>query len=345
MVISFREPMTDYITCSICGIDDSELLLVKNTYNVVRCRRCDLVYLNPQPAEDELAGIYSSEYYHFSSCDDQQRKKKLRKWVRRLRLIEKFANPGKILDVGCSTGLFLEVARRSGWEVYGTDISDEAVDYARRNYDVNVVAGTLQLVNFRSEYFDVITFFDSLEHMPDPLDSLEKANAMLKQDGLMVITTPNIGGMFPKLTYLFLAKTLGIWQHPTPPGHLYEFSVNTIQKLLKKAGFEVLGVLSEEIPVRYTVGKLENSVIDSMRGINEDGNRQFRDIRPQKEGIRCFSSSELMHNESGLMVRAVRKAARLAIKANCYMLVCLIYPIARWLKQGNSMLVITKKAS
>lgn len=107
---------------------------------------------------------------------------------------------GKLLDIGCATGKFLEMARSNGWDVYGVEISAYAANRAR-NRGLNVHTGTLESASYDTGFFDIITAFDVLEHLVDPKGFLHEVRRILKPGGTFILLTPNAGA--------YRAKTLG----------------------------------------------------------------------------------------------------------------------------------------
>ena len=151
--------------------------------------------------------------------------------------LERYAAPGRLLDIGCSAGFFLDEARRAGWSVSGLEKSADTAALARALHDVDVTVGTLgQDDSLPSASFDVVTLWDVIEHVPEPLATLRRAHNLLSRDGVIAIQTPNIGGLFPRMSYL-VARRLDYWPHPEPPGHLFQFSTRTLDRLLCMAGF------------------------------------------------------------------------------------------------------------
>ncbi|HPD13598.1 MAG TPA: class I SAM-dependent methyltransferase [Planctomycetota bacterium] len=253
--------------CPLCAGSERRLLVTKNGCDVVRCRGCGLVHVWPQPPREALEALYSSGEYHTEVNEAERR----RTFARRLREIEALAPArGRLLDVGCSKGYFIEAARASGWQATGVEVNRRAVEEARaRGLDVR--PGDLSGQGFGDASFDAVTLFDVLEHVGDPRALLAECRRLLRPGGLLVVTTPDVGGLVPRVTYGLFALTLGAWGHPTPPGHLVEFSRRTLRRALAEAGFEVVRERSEHIPVAYAAGKLENSIMDVLAGRHRQG--------------------------------------------------------------------------
>src|SRR5690606_38763335 len=151
---------------------------------IVRCRRCGLVYANPRYSAAELLEEYEAVE---DPLYEQERQGRVLTFERHLRPIEQMVgNPlGKrLLDIGCYTGVFMEIAARHGWEVYGVEPSHWAAQLCQQR-GLCVRVGTLEEAAFPEDYFDVTTSWDVIEHLPDPLGHLREVNRILKPGGLL----------------------------------------------------------------------------------------------------------------------------------------------------------------
>jgi len=323
------------VNCVLCGADHTNTLLIKDDYNIEKCKNCSLVYINPRPTKEELTNLYSND--DFSDIDDATQKSILKKLRTGLDLIHQYCSgPGEILDIGCSTGYFLNFARDFGWKTLGIDVNQNVIEYAKKKFNLDVKAGELEESNFPDNQFDAVTLFDVIEHLPNPLLTLKEVYRIVKPNGIVLLTTPNIDGIFPKLTYFLFAKTIGAWEHPTPPGHLYQFSRRTIRRILENANLKVLFIKSYEIPLQYTVGKLENSIIESIK------NNYVNSTNSTKNYL---TDNDTFKNSNGTysLLDKVKKIPRVIVKVACWVLVFLIYFIAHILKKGDSIFVIAQK--
>jgi len=325
------------VNCNICNIDNTKTLLVKDSYNIVQCKSCGLVYVNPRPTKEELSDLY--EYEDDSQSPGNLKQKPIiKKFQLGLNFIHRFApNRGKILDVGCATGVFLNMAKNAGWETYGIDINRQAIEYARQVYKLAVKISDSPESSFQKSYFDVVTMFDSIEHVPNPLSTLQEANNVTRPNGLLVITTPNIDGLFPKFTYFLFGKTFGIWEHPTPPGHIYQFSNLTIEKLLRKANWQMIGYRTHSITRKYTAGKLENAIIQAIK-TNTNG-------AATAPNTKILLSPDVKTNNNHSFLRTLKSLPRVMIRGLSWGLILLIYPIAGLFNKGDSMIVVAKKVT
>lgn len=245
--------MEQFISCRCCGHRDAEVAFVKEGYEVARCLRCGLVYLNAAPTEDELRRFYSEAYF-VGDSDRQgyhdyvaERGGILATARKRLKAIHHLRpNAKRLLDVGCALGFFLEAARET-WESSGIDISAYAADYARNRLGLSVTTGTLPDCDLAPGSFDVITMWDVVEHVPDPCALVQKANEVLRREGLLVLSTGDVDSL--------VARVSGTrWHLFNVPQHLSFFSKETITRLLERQGFRVLCI--DHSGSFYTIGYL-----------------------------------------------------------------------------------------
>ncbi|MDP3790113.1 MAG: class I SAM-dependent methyltransferase, partial [Candidatus Omnitrophota bacterium] len=128
---------------------------------IVKCNSCGLVYINPRRDDAEILKDYSEV------VDDKylnEKKYRLLTFNRSLELIKKYKKSGKILDIGCYIGTFLEAARQDGWDTYGVEPSRWAAAYARKELGLNVLEGAVEECSKFGTDFDVVTLWDSIEH-------------------------------------------------------------------------------------------------------------------------------------------------------------------------------------
>lgn len=229
------EMVTETVGCLLCGVDDTILRATIDGWRVVCCRRCGLVYLNPRPAEAELEALYSEAYF----CSMQRRtgtedaEKGIAERTEDIVAVERFKRNGALLDIGCATGHLLVAARRRGWEITGIEFSEWAARIAKEQFGLEVVVGAVESLRLPRKRFDVITAYHVLEHLPDPLRSLEHVSRWMKDDGLLVIRLPNL----PSFDAWYYKEQ---WEGWSVPFHFYHFSPKTLRRLLGMAGLQVM---------------------------------------------------------------------------------------------------------
>ncbi|MEO9804481.1 MAG: class I SAM-dependent methyltransferase [Reichenbachiella sp.] len=141
---------------------------------------------------------------------------------------EKFRKTGKILDVGCGAGFFLEQAKKRGWTAFGTEYSETAIQLCR-DKGINMKEGVLDVNDFNSEEFDVVTSFEVLEHINNPMEEMKSISQLLRKDGLFYCTTPN----FNSLMRYYLKSNYNVIKYPE---HLTYYTKKTLNRLMRAHG-------------------------------------------------------------------------------------------------------------
>jgi SAM-dependent methyltransferase len=241
-------------TCTLCGSSTSEPFFVKDGYELRRCCDCGLVWVANPPGPEDLARLYSySSGYARESTTAPHALRRVQRWaVSHLEVLDRHRRPpGRLIDVGCSNGYFLEAATGRGWEAEGIDVNEDSVRVAvSRNLKARL--GTLEDADFAAGSFDAVTLWDVIEHVPDPVRTLGLARSLLAPGGVLLLSTPNVTGLFPRLSYP-LGRRTGYWPHVEPRQHLFQFSERTITRLLDRTGLRTVEVRHGRSPVRYTL--------------------------------------------------------------------------------------------
>ncbi|MBI4160712.1 MAG: class I SAM-dependent methyltransferase [Candidatus Yanofskybacteria bacterium] len=213
--------------------------------NVWRCQSCRTVFIWPQPSGEQLKEIYQDSYFKNNKSEDcgydnyEQDKENIVKtseW--RLKRIQHVKpGRGRLLDVGCALGFFLETAQHKGWDVRGIDISQYAIAAAKKRLGNNVFCGILQEGIFPDNYFDVITYWDCIEHVPDPDLQIRLSAKILKKKGILLLMTPDAGSVVAKLAG-------DKWMGYKDREHLFYFSRTGLKILLERNGFRLVAMHS-----------------------------------------------------------------------------------------------------
>lgn len=226
--------------CNLCGGTEWQLLEEAAGTRVVQCA-CGLAFVIPQPARPEIEHVYDQEYY--SSWKDQERRR-TRIWRRRIeRLQMPTGRPGLLLDVGCGTGTFLQVARGRGWEVVGTELSRHGADTAAKD-GFRVHTGEVWEAHLPSDMFDVVSCWHVIEHVTDPRRFLTECYRVMRPGGTLVLATPNLDDRIFRAAYLLVrGRRVRLFEPGERELHLFFFSASTLERLAREVGFErvVLG--------------------------------------------------------------------------------------------------------
>ncbi len=235
------------VPCDVCGSTSAtalfdgpdRLLGLSGTFTVVRCADCGLIRQNPRPTAATIGYYYPSSYEPYALAIDDE-PSRWRRWDRRYgmakrcRSIERLQPAGRLLDVGCATGIFLsEMQRRGGWQTEGVEPNAEAAAYARDRLGLVVHNSRLPEANLPASSFDVITLWNVLEHMHDPLVNLREIARLLRPGGLFVFSIPNMASLEAGW---FGPYWLG-WELPR---HLCFFSQPVMERALGRLGLDVL---------------------------------------------------------------------------------------------------------
>ena len=224
-----------FISCNLCGQSKERIIATQNSYKMVECINCGFIYLNPRPNEEVLNQLYQT--YHSRNSDGAS------SWALLMNKIYKetahcirkrFPDPGKLLDIGCGYGHFLNLMKNYGWDTFGLEPSTPATAYAR-TLKLKVSCETLENTSHNSNSFNVITMFYVLEHLSDPVTALLKVNNILKPGGLLVLRVPHTTPIVKLLSSVGIKNNLY-----DIPFHLSDFSPKTIQSVLEKTGFEAI---------------------------------------------------------------------------------------------------------
>jgi 2-polyprenyl-3-methyl-5-hydroxy-6-metoxy-1,4-benzoquinol methylase len=222
--------------CPICRECSAQPFYGKNGYTIVECDSCHMRFVSPMPSQEELTAHYQDPAYFHGEAEQgylnyaAMQKALQPHFQRRLKLLEKRSpNLGKILDVGCAAGFFLEEAQRRGWNVRGIELSADMAREAEKLLRSQVYTA---LAAVPDQDFDAITLWEVIEHLPDPVDTLCQLRTRLKPGGTLMLSTPNSG-------HWQALRFRENWSSYRPPSHLMYFTRSTILDALRRAGFMV----------------------------------------------------------------------------------------------------------
>ena len=241
--------------CPICGDQQPTLRYKITRFEVLRCNSCTQIYLYPLLSPEEIREMFSKLYtsgegsvpelkdYYGFCYDDAPTNPLVQLYETWLDSLEAHLEPGRLLDVGCGTGLFLSVARRRGWEPFGIDDSVEATQYARDHFGLDVWTGDFADFQAEDRRFDAITGWDIIEHARQPLEVLEAMHSCLSPTGVVGLSTPNQRNILDVLAGTFYRLTGGrattALEKFYIEQHFLYFTPKTLQASLERSGFEV----------------------------------------------------------------------------------------------------------
>jgi 2-polyprenyl-3-methyl-5-hydroxy-6-metoxy-1,4-benzoquinol methylase len=255
-----------WVACNLCGNAEAETLFAARDnqfrkggiFNIVKCKECGFVYINPRPDMEEMKRSYEETPY-YTHAEPELVKKDIRWKLKRLAFAEHFKLPGRrkmtakivyallkkkiavlseargkgtVLDIGCGNGVMLSIFEEAGWRTFGVEPDEIAARQAKGLLKGDVFPGTLFEAKYPANYFDMVTLVQVLEHMPDPIAILQECLKILKKNGILIVGVPN----FDSYDSNIFKES---WSSLQVPAHLYHFTWKTLEKSLQKAGFTV----------------------------------------------------------------------------------------------------------
>jgi 2-polyprenyl-3-methyl-5-hydroxy-6-metoxy-1,4-benzoquinol methylase len=203
-------------------------------YHLARCSGCGHVATRPEPSATDLAALYGQEYY-----GPEHRRFKgpleaattlFRHW--RGWYVTRRLGPGTVIDIGCGRGVLLDALRRRGWTVLGTELSDEAAEYARDVLGIPMKIGEFHQLDLPPASADMIIMWQTFEHMREPNAVLKRVHEVLRPGGMAIVSVPNRESWQARLTGPH-------WHHLDVPHHLHHYGESTVRRMLERHGFRV----------------------------------------------------------------------------------------------------------
>jgi 2-polyprenyl-3-methyl-5-hydroxy-6-metoxy-1,4-benzoquinol methylase len=248
---TFFQKQKKEMICNFCCNSNHRLLHNLNDirhkttteYHLVACENCGLLYLDPQPDDAELDAVYSQDYQCFVGAIEET-PSFIARWAqlyglnRRCKTILKYKKSGILLDIGCSTGNFLnQMQKNEGWQVIGIEPTLHAAQFASDHYKLNIYTTDLIASNFPPSKFDAVTLWDVLEHTHNPREHLQEIFRILQPNGIIVIKAPNPAS--------FEARLFGkYWVGYDAPAHLFGFPPKVLINQLVLCGYNDIQVLN-----------------------------------------------------------------------------------------------------
>jgi 2-polyprenyl-3-methyl-5-hydroxy-6-metoxy-1,4-benzoquinol methylase len=246
--------------CPVCKASDTYIKYAFGDYAIARCRVCDLDFHDAFGGGGGEQDTFSEDYYKNvqgpafeQQFGDYTRDPSAPVYSRWLEIIKARVGPGHILDVGCALGTFLKIAESKGFAPEGVEISRFAATFAREKRGLTVFNGDLEAFPAVAGSFDVVTFWDSIEHVTHPLENLQTAHRLLRPGGLVLLTTDNFDCLVADVGRLMYHATFGAVKYGMrrvyiPPNRTY-FTEATFRDLMRRTGFRVVEFEKMEYPL------------------------------------------------------------------------------------------------
>jgi 2-polyprenyl-3-methyl-5-hydroxy-6-metoxy-1,4-benzoquinol methylase len=224
---------------------------------LVQCATCSFVFCQKIPTNADLQAHYGN-YPHEAglSAITANRYREL------LATFASYKQSGNMIDVGSGDGYFLAVAKEFSWKVFGTEFTDAAIQVCE-NKQITMHKGILNPANYTPNFFDIITSFEVIEHINNPVEEIRNFAKILRKGGLVYVTTPN----FDALTRHIVGSQWNIVEYPE---HLSYYTAKTLRKLFEENGFKTLQITTTGIsPGRLKSSGTQAKMIDGARQADE----------------------------------------------------------------------------
>jgi SAM-dependent methyltransferase len=225
-------------SCDICG--GGNIISLFQPTNVMKCLDCGFVFASPRPSLDDIRSSYSDSSFYDGWLREESGRLKM--WTKRANRIDAFTKkPCKILDYSAGIGTFLSVLKQRSYEVFGTELSGSAIQTADKNYGIRLEPESFFDTLKYESYFDLITAWHVVEHVESPRNLLNRFYKWLVPRGRLVIGVPNVNYRHPKSNW-FSPDWPALFPPLVPGGeiHLSHFSIGTLRRLVRSAGFRVI---------------------------------------------------------------------------------------------------------
>lgn len=246
-------------TCVVCeGVARPHWML--GSHRLYRCEGCGNSFCHPVPTDEELSNYY--RMYHLSASEgglyDVVDARMQADFPAKLSMIRKLGTVGRLLDVGCGKGYFVDYCSRQGIEAQGIDLSASAIEYAKEHHQGKYYCGKLEQASEfgfgdSKDLFDTMTMWATIEHVSDPASLLQAAMSQLKVGGMLHLDT-GIGNDW-------MDRWLpGNVQWYDPPQHLFVFSEQGMRRLCERVGFKIVRYTGcfERSPARWWMRVIRN---------------------------------------------------------------------------------------
>ncbi|HLF27047.1 MAG TPA: methyltransferase domain-containing protein [Anaerolineae bacterium] len=249
----YKTPLV-HKSCEVCGSDESVPIFTDDAIGgtLVRCRICGMMFVNDITIDVTIRKIAPPATEDTPGWVEYRREAEAKRanFEKRYELLKPYLGQ-RILEIGCSAGFFLEIARDCGHDVQGIEPDPRYARYAREQLGLRVMTGLLDDVHISPGSFDTVCLFHVLEHVPSPARLLERISGVLRPGGHLVIEVPNIDNVWYRL--------LGRRWRQFFLGHYYFFAPNTLGQLLERNAYQVrlMRTVGRTISLRYFAGRLQ----------------------------------------------------------------------------------------
>jgi 2-polyprenyl-3-methyl-5-hydroxy-6-metoxy-1,4-benzoquinol methylase len=261
------------LMCPICETTDVKIKFKMARYSILYCLTCGIEFNANFPPKNSVKDSFSKEYYmelqkeaFLNQMENHMLDPSMCFYQKGLQQVAKIVKGRKLLDVGAGIGVFMKTASDAGWDVEGVEISPYGSEFIKQRYGFNVYAENLIELNLRDNSYDVITFWDSIEHMELPKRQLIKAYQLLKNGGLLLLASDNYKSLMAYLGRFIYRSSFGNITYPLErffiPYNKTYFNHDNLSKMLKNIGYEIILLEKMQYPIeKLKLGFLEKIML------------------------------------------------------------------------------------
>jgi len=250
--------------CGLCASKQVRYTSRIKKYKLFQCENCRIVFLSPQPRTTYMR-LYTLQKYdslQVKKAYFKMREELFRRARKCIEVLKCYKKAGQLLDIGCSYGFYLKQFNNYGYTATGIDLSKQAITYVKNKLNLKAIVGNFENYPFTAKSFDIITLFDVLEHFSNPNKIITKIGRILRNDGILIVQTPNYNSLISKIAGLK-------WFWLLIPNHLFLYSVNTLRFFLTKNKFKILKINTWDDFEEFT-----RNILYLLR-IRDDGKTKF----------------------------------------------------------------------
>ncbi len=256
------------VRCYNCGSKEISNSFIINKFTHVRCKNCDMVYINPRLKESIAHNLYNEiaydEFYKMKLIPSIDYRRNVLAVNKYNQIAKYFGELGKVLDIGSGLGEVLSVFQENNWDCTGIEFNKFAANYSRKTFGLNIINKSIYDFDLSGEY-DVIMLWGVLEHLYEPLKILKKVHELLTDRGILLLEVPSADSVLVRYCEQSLRSVDRIIEGDR---HIMLFSIQSFIEMPGKAGFYPVEIKSNGLDIS-TLNRLELNNKLNLAQVNE----------------------------------------------------------------------------
>lgn len=320
------------IKCIFCETENNHVVIEENGYKGKKCPQCGLIYISPRPSFDEIVDLYRHDEVHISAKSHISADFSKRLHARHhLRIIRSVVKSGVLLEIGAGAGYFLDEARKLGFDPYGIEFNPIQANFIRDKLKIPCEESPLSTSVFEGKKFNIVYHCNVISHFFNPVSEFRKIHQKMKDGGMLVFETGNLGEVKQKYFKHF--------QKFQYPDHLFFFSSDNLVDLLENNGFEFIRIYRYSILPQLIAIKAVSGIRNALTYFISRSNRQ---VRHSPDGSSAGNLSG-NNSQSSKTNSVVKKPLRIGYSYFNYVLRYKIGHIALKTHRPQTVIVVARK--